>query len=637
MFNDEQAARSNASDASREHGRNGAHGATARYAVYPADAVQEFLDGTVALLVSRPLFVPAGSEDLAGFYRWPVDLLASGANLSVYWETAPRNAFTLAPVPSVPAVPEAVDPAPAPAPVAPVVRFEVRAGLQGTNRDEWGCVHQADDGKAAADWANANRAMYREGGKSLAIVRVEVAAPSVDWRERERERFASGEYLPLPGDFAGRVARAYPDHFAHLSQGDKRKVAFTETEAAGERDRQKVLSAAEYARRFFSDQENAYSRDPMLSGRFWRQSTQTDFVGAMLGSSLVPLFAPLGDAAAMERVYNDTFNGPAHGCMSALACYYNTGGIHPTAAYAEGGEITVALLRGYGDGEAPEPEDDGDECEGGAHEINPNAVWDGPGIVLARCLVWDDSEGDSGRKQYGRVYGMPSHARALRTSLEALGYRDGDLYGARIAKLPVDCRGDNAFVMPYLDIGGGQVTDCGDYFKAGGDISATRTDGLVYCIEMVECEHCGDEEIPESDTHTVYVAEHDAETWCDTCRRNDAFMCEHSGMYVSDNRRADYVPSGRTWEDSIADWLLDEVGASLCNDGVYRVDTFECADCEETFAASESWEWEGGDTGEASHARGDSLCSSCHSERECMADEVERAASEPELPLPSAA
>lgn len=626
VWADEQEARREASSMSRLFGRGAGMNATARYAVFRLsdvtwsdDAVD--VSGTdepsVTLLISRPLFVPAGSEDLAVFYRWE-SFLAGDATLSGVVPYASPSAslvsaaaeLALRPIPPAPVVSADAG--------APLVRFEVRAGLNGTNRDEWSCVHQADNGKEAAAWVAGRKADYQESGKTLAIVRVVIdpAAPAVDWRERERARLASGEYAPLPGDWASKINLAYPDHFAHVASSDKRKVAFTETDAAGERDRQKVLSASAYVERFFSDMDNYYSRVPERQVRYWHSGEREAFLSDMMGGSINVLFAPLGDAAAMARVYRDTCGGIAHGCMSGDADNYysrKADGRHPTAAYAEGGEITIALLRGFADG----VNEDGDEDEDG---VDPSATWDGSGRVLARCLVWPKG------KEYGRVYGSALHARMLRTALEAQGYEDGDLEGARIAKIPVPEYG-NSFVMPYLDIGGGRITDYGCHFKVGGDIAATRTDGLVRCVVTVECENCHDDE-DEDTMETVHVGEDDSETWCRSCRDQDAFYCGQVGGYVSDRYQATYYPSGSRFEDYIADWMLSEVGAVECSDGSYRVDAFVCADCDEGFPESECHSWGERETGNAYHSEGDSLCSSCHDEREELADAHEAESSD---------
>jgi hypothetical protein len=495
-----------------------------------------------------------------------------------------------------------------PAPIAPVVRFEVRAGVNGTDRDDWSCVSQFGQGKEAADWVKANRAAY--GDKSLAIVRVEAVPAPVDWRARETDRLASGAYAPLPGDWSRLVAASYPDHFAHISQSDKRKVAFTETEASGERDKQKVLTATAYVDRFFA----AYGE------RWWSEDTRTRFVADMLGDSVKPLIAPLGDVEAMVRVYRDTSGGAAHGCMSGPAHDYSCGeGVHPVSVYALGGEITIAFLRGC---------EGGDDAAGGLEYIDTGAAWDGSGPVLTRCLVWEKG------KEYGRVYGETVHARMLRTALEAMGYRSGDLQGARIAKLPT-ARGVG-YVMPYLDIGGGCFDDCGEYFTAGGDLCGTSTSGVVDGAPEYTCDHCGDSEA-EEDMRTVYVGRYDAENWCEHCSDHNAFFCEVIEESVADSCGETYFDYCDR-EQTCASWALTcgiVDGAVECSDGVWRVNADTCADCSTIGAIDDMSCWDGRDTGAVDHSDEDWLCSDCHDERERMADEVAEAS--PELPLDAAA
>lgn len=481
---------------------------------------------------------------------------------------------------------------------APAPRFEVRSGLLGTDRDGWGTVIEFDNGKEAGAWVAANKATYAEAGKSLCIVKVEPSAVAVDWRERERQRLADGTYTPLPGDWEQEIARKFPDHFAHVASSDKRKVAFTESEGSGERDKQKVLSASAYVERFFSGWDG------------WLSGTRAQFVSDMLGSSLKPLLCPLGDADAMEGIYRETAtNGlDVIGCMSHPAKDYSTGGIHPSRVYALGGELTVAYLRGYGEGEA--------DGETNRYSINPDAAWDSPGPILARCLVWIK---DGEPQGFGRVYGGAEHSRALRTALEAAGYRASDLDGARIGKLQT-ASGD--YVMPYLDIGGGYVREGEDcWFAGGGEYRADQTCGLLDYCSRTECDCCNDME-PEDDMNTVYVAADETEQWCNGCRENGAYYCSHTGAYVSD--AVEFVASGQRYSDYVARWLLEdgtltglEVRGVVYEDGAY------CVDCGDGIKPDHVNTWDGRDTGNADHNEGDSLCSDCFEDREEAADALE--------------
>lgn len=492
-------------------------------------------------------------------------------------------------------------PVAAPEPVQLAPSYEVRAGEAGTDRDAWAVVHTAESGKAAGAWVGANKALYGEQGQALAIVKVEPSAVAEDWREREARRMSDGTYTALPDYWAGMISEAFPDHFAHVAQSDKRKVAFTETEGAGVRDKQKVLSARAYASRFFGAGTTSY----------WGTDTRDRFVADMLGESLRPLFSPLGDADAIERIYRDTDGTECHGCMSYSAGHFRTGGVHPSRVYALGGEITVAFLRGYGD-DAPEGE--------GLHDVDLSADWDGKGPIIARCLVW---ERDGEALQYGRVYGECGPARALRTGLEALGYRSGDMNGARIAKLEIDGGG---YVMPYLDIGGCSVSDHGDYWVAGGDeYTCDNTDGTLSAVEQATCDHCGDG-ASEDEIRSVYTSSHETEEWCQCCRGNSASYSEHLGEWVQGSLVVEYRPSGSRYSEWEAEWLLTGGTLSAVEvDGVWWEDGAVCEDCDTALEP----------VNVHSAPDGDSVCCDCLTEREDAA--AAELAESPELPLPAAA
>lgn len=498
-----------------------------------------------------------------------------------------RDVEAPAPAPAAPA------PAPAaPAPAAP--RFEVRSGLNGTDRNSWGTVIEFDNGRDAGAWVAVQKSSYAANGKSLVIVKVEPSAVAVDWRAREAGRLADGTYTALPGDWQEQIALSYPDHFAHVASSNKRKVAFTESEGSGERDVQKVLTASAYAERFFD-----------CSHAYWGYDKRGGFVCDMLGDSVKPAITPLGDADAMVKVYRDCEGGDAHGCMS---CQFDHTPMHPVAVYALGGELAVACLRGWGD-DAPDGES--------SRSLNPSACWSDSGPVLARCLVWI-VEGEN--RQFGRVYGNSDNARVLRTALEAQGFRAGDCYGAKIAKVEAGIH----YLMPYLDIGGGCVDDAGDYWKAGGDYGAQRTDGYMEeAEELSYCERC-EESYPSDEGGSVQTSRHDWEGWCDDCISSSSFYCSLAGETVSDYCGVDYRAVGSSYRETVASWMVEDNGVED-DCGTYWEDGFVCADCSQGHGPDEAHDWDGRNTGRFHDGEGDALCSHCHNEREGLADAVEAA------------
>lgn len=446
------------------------------------------------------------------------------------------------------------------------MRFEVRAGLNGTDRNEWGTVAEFLSGKEASDWIKANRERY--AGKSLVVVRSDPKEVAADWREREAKRLADGTYTALPGDWAETIARHFPDHFAHVAQSDKRKVAFTESASSGERDKQKVLSAHLYAQRYLDGV--IYTSE---SGRF---------VADMMGDSVKVCMSPLGNEDALESVYCECDSSP-HGvssCMSHGAYDYSSP-FHPVRIYATEGEVTMAFLRDDGDG-----------------GVDLSGDWEASGAIMARCLVWPEG------KQYSRVYGENMAARMLRTALENQGYRQSDLVGAKIGKHVYR----DSLVMPYLDCGDGRFTDHGEYLTIGGDEYGHNTNGLVDFCEHVDCERC-EERVREDDTYSVLTARDTYESWCGDCTSHST-RCSHSGERVSDDAIINYRPSGSRWTTEVAEWLIHDgtICAALCSDGEWREDYTICEDCSEVIDLSET------------HSEHDECCETCGSERVAAAE-----------------
>jgi hypothetical protein len=607
------------------------------------------LQGFAQAYGAGPVSLDRMASRLAPSFNPFLDVISSRAAAAFADEYVPSPVVPLA------VAAAAVEPvAPAPAAgvdLSPV--FEVRSGVLGTNRDDWSAVMEFDNGKAAGAWVGQNKAGYAANGKSLVIVKVERSAAVVDWREREAARLASGEYVALPDGWQEEISSAYPDHFPHIAKSDKRKVAFTETASAGERDKQKVLGAAAYAERFF----NGAGLAPL-----WYGSRRDAFVGAMMGNDINVLLSPLGDVDAMIRCYRDTEDGPAHGCMSYAANHFSTDGRHPVEVYALGGDIQFAMVRSdepkaetlLGSRSAQDTFDryggeDGPSCRdsccrsdvalweaakaalareaagdaGDAGDVASDApaflpAWDSHDYpVLARCLVWAD------RKQYGRVYGDAVAARMLRTGLEALGYSSGSLSGAKLGK--VEVRG--SYLMPYLDIGGGNFGDyCDDFFRVGGDYDGNSTNGLADAeCNSVECDHCGDD-VDGDDTRSVATGHYDSESWCECCVENSAFYCEETHQYVTDNRLAEYINT-RGHTVLVADWAIErgDVDVTLCRDGEYREDAATCDDCGDGFPRDDLGAFD-------ADGSGDCLCSDCGDTRQADVD-AEAALLSPELPL----
>jgi len=87
-----------------------------------------------------------------------------------------------------------------------------------------------------------------------------------------------------------------------------------------------------------------------------------------------------------------------------------------------------------------------------------------------------------------------------------------------------------------------------------GDIH--YTDDVFYCDHCSDCHHC-------EESRTVIVSRRgQEEQWCDCCTANNAFFCEHSDNYFSDNNFSSVEVDGYTvcfeWnEDNLFYWESD--------------------------------------------------------------------------------
>lgn len=165
--------------------------------------------------------------------------------------------------------------------------------------------------------------------------------------------------------------------------------------------------------------------------------------------------------------------------------------------------------------------------------------------ISARAVVWPAQE------LYVRIYGDD----LLRVSLERMGYRSGDLEGARVRLIEEHGR----IVMPYLD-GPQYVDEDGDWLilTEDGDIDCYNTSGYA-SSRRERCSCCGDraseDEIYTADdgarvctdcigspgyshTRCSYVwATVDSRRCHDTevCRRDNCWWSEYHNMWMSED------------------------------------------------------------------------------------------------------
>ena len=96
----------------------------------------------------------------------------------------------------------------------------------------------------------------------------------------------------------------------------------------------------------------------------------------------------------------------------------------------------------------------------------------------------------------------------------------------------------------------------------GSDYCTTYDGDIHYTDDTFECGHCGDCH-PSDDSRTVIVNRRGhEEQWCGCCTGNNAFFCEHSDNYFSDNNFSSVEVDGYTvcyeeHQDDLYHWDSD--------------------------------------------------------------------------------
>jgi hypothetical protein len=77
-------------------------------------------------------------------------------------------------------------------------------------------------------------------------------ADRIDWHEREKKRFANGDYTPVLWT-KQKWWKEIDGHFAHVGVKDKTRIAFTPDAEKGAADRQTAMLPGKYLKQFFGD------------------------------------------------------------------------------------------------------------------------------------------------------------------------------------------------------------------------------------------------------------------------------------------------------------------------------------------------------------------------------------------------
>lgn len=383
--------------------------------------------------------------------------------------------------------------------------------------------------------------------------------PSVpDWRARERGRFESGEYRPVP--WAGEPwADRHPDHFAHVSTEDPSQVAYVQSERHGVADRQTRTRPGRYLRKYYGD---------VLDDKEIQR-----WAGAFAGANESHEFKLARAPDEIEAAYE---NGP-NSCMGGG----RFAGRHPAHVYGAG-DLAVAYLGDLED------------------------------RVTARCVVWP------ARCVRSTIYG---DADRLRPALDAAGYEriEGGFQGARLlARRPDNGCGD--WAAPYVD--GDYSADYVDgylvlQFETSGEYTLHSTDGSTegyYVCQLCDCSfseepnnvegqtwcdgcyrenafHCdGCHETRDvNDGDNVYRMP-DGDAWCGGCFESKGATCEKCGedFPAEDAREVSGKSTTETWCHDCASEHATDCDACDCayaTEYVYRVVTGAhesetwCEDC----------------------------------------------------------
>jgi len=366
---------------------------------------------------------------------------------------------------------------------------------------------------------------------SYRIMKIESvdADDSDDWRKREVERFANGQYVPVPWkdeSWYTSISGPVELHYVHMSMDKTGMIAFTESPEKGRADIQKRMRPGRYLTEYFCLTSNDV--------KYWAGK-----VSLLSGESQEYTIAMTPDD--IENVY---INGPSS-CMGKDADDYQSRE-HPVRMYGAG-DLGVAYI----------------ERESS---------------IAARVIVWPD------KKIWGRVYGDGGVYRdQLKDLLTQDGYDHGlsaeHWKGARLIRVEQH----DGFIAPYLDIGGGCLTDTGEYLEIcyDGEIDAESESGVTNSLSS-QCESC--EEMYNSDNDGGNV---EGESYCQSCYDEYATYCEDCETTVHRNNTV----------------YLENVERQVCDSCVGNYPA--CDSCCETFSSDDLTHVSGTD---------ESVCESCFSD-----------------------
>ncbi|MGZ5178118.1 MAG: hypothetical protein ACXWCW_28690 [Burkholderiales bacterium] len=327
------------------------------------------------------------------------------------------------------------------------------------------------------------------------------------WIAREVLRINSEQYKPLQGHPLLLPMRT-PEHallFAHVSLHDSMNVAYTPNAQYGRNDRQVVTTLGRFLTRFYAPYySEAEIRDLTT---IWRDYWGTDDIKW---------------ARTADEIHDVYMRSATESCMSHSAEHYPTGGTHPVRAYA-GPDTCLAYL----------------EREG---------------RVVSRTVVYEP------RKYWVRIFGDD----LLRVKLEALGYQNGSLEGAKVLRIPFR----NGFIAPYIDGSAQAVCEIfGDdkhllvCCEGGPGAMTTQSTGFAVPADADEDDDsvtCGECDAGGLDPNDVHYSDWLGHNVCDDCYERYYVV----GLVQPQGQRQPYEDTLRqgdcTYYNGLAEYVFDQ-------------------------------------------------------------------------------
>ena len=342
------------------------------------------------------------------------------------------------------------------------------------------------------EYCSAGRNAYNAGIKQADFVS-KLVFKLTDWKVLQQS--LAKFYAPIPWTLE-QGYEPIPDHFAHISETDPTKIAYTENDAKGGLNIQTIIKPGRYLTKFF----------PHLS---------SETIKAMVNE--VDKGEQIKFASTPEDIVNIYINGPPS-CMSYAKHKYSKDGndnyVHPCHVYGAG-DIHLAYL--------------------------PN----GEGKASSRALV------NHAEMTYTRIYGDDDR---MTNALTKLGFTQSNsaLKGLKMLRIP--SLGGEGYIAPYLDGEYTNAYDDGDYLIICGDddddsdgFSCQSTNGTTIQGEKCACcdkrtnenDMCGTDDGP-------VCAECFTENYNECCGYG-GFVHNNNGTMIDDNFYSDaYIRNHRS-------------------------------------------------------------------------------------------